>query len=55
MIAVYAPVELAATPASDDAGASVSEGEGQTFWAVRRQRLQALTFETLPSVTRVIG
>ena len=44
-----------ATPASDDAGASVSGGEDQTFWTVRRQRLQALTFETLPSVTRVIG
>lgn len=28
---------------------------GQTFWAVRRQRLQALTFETLPPVTTVIG
>ena len=45
-----------AMPASGDAGASVSgKKEAQTFWAVRRQRLQALTFETLPSVTRVIG
>lgn len=45
------------TPASMDAGASVAESdsEGQTFWAVRRQRLQALTFETLPSATTVIG
>ncbi|CAN5190507.1 hypothetical protein BH23CHL9_BH23CHL9_12560 [soil metagenome] len=33
----------------------LSGGEGQTFWAVRRHRLQALTFATLPSVTRVIG
>jgi hypothetical protein len=30
-------------------------GEGQTFWAVRRQRLQALTFATLPSRVTVIG
>ena len=44
-----------ATPASGDAGASVSGGEGQTFWAVRRQRLQAFTLATLPSVTSVIG
>ena len=44
-----------ATPASDDAGASVSGTEAQTFWAERRQRLQALTFETLPSVTTVMG
>ena len=32
----------------------LSGGEGQTFWAVRRQRLHALTFEILPSVTSVV-
>lgn len=44
-----------ATPVSCDAGASLSGTEAQTFWAERRQRLQALTFETLPAVTTVMG
>jgi hypothetical protein len=34
---------------------SLGEAVDQIFWAVRRQRLQALTFVTFPSRTTVMG
>ena len=40
----------------EDAGASVRLGAGrQTFWAVRRQRLQAVTFSVRPSRVTVMA
>src|SRR5688572_309843 len=42
-------------PASETRAHRSVRLDGQTFWAVRMQRLQAVTLVVLPSRTRVMG